>query len=481
MVAFNSWKMKNLIILLILLPCKILLAQEKAVSLQRTDAETMLKPESPAYNPVKAFQTYQHLAEMGDVPSMNALGILYAQGTGTSQDTTLSVQWFTKAAPKYSNAFINLGQLYRQGTGVKQNFKTAFGYFQKAEKLGNPDGYYQEGYARYKGLGGDQNYAEAVRLFRLGIQRGSFGSAYMLGLCFRNGYGVTANVDSARYYINNAAVGKYPFALEEMQVTTPENPDFAKSGSSSTTSNKSAYSYKAVKHHLAKDSIAGQYEGYIIRYDWSGQHVIGKSPLQLTLDRRDSTITGIWREEDHTVTINAKLTDTSLVFNNTAYARSDHYHTTAPANYEFRNAHLQIAKAADTVLLSGNLQLWSLTQNEPEKPIYITLSRIKAFASYDEKDAKTNDADRDSLVTGFVAYPNPFSNNFSVKFTTRKKVSGTLTLTEELSGKLIYRKELPAMAVGEHTQGITANVNPGLYVLRLVCGNKVNSALVIKQ
>lgn len=463
----------------------MLIAQEKNIPSLMSEAETRLNPENVAYDPAIAFSIYQKTASLGVKKAMNALGILYSQGLGTAQDTTMAITWFKKAIDAgYINAWYNLGQLYKEGIGVKQNFITAYHYYQKGSEAKSPLGYYGEGYMRYKGLGCEQSYTEAFRLFQKGIPNGGISSMYMIGLCYRNGYGTAARLDSARYWLAKSAAGNYQFAIDEMQAKEPENPDFASSAiakNARTIKNtEDLKTFKAIKHYLPKENIAGEYSGYIIRYDWSGQHMIGKSRLKLVLSDSGNILSGIWTEDDaSSASLSAKLTDNALVFNNTSYERRDHYNQQKPVGFEFRDASIQIVKTSDSILLAGNIKLWSTEMKEPEKPIFISLARdIRTMDSSKSLFATTAP---DSVITGFLAYPNPFENSFQVRFTTLKQTTAVITLTDVLTGKIVYKQDEKLLAPGEQLSTVPAYFHSGIYILRLMYGGKVKSTLMVKK
>ncbi len=70
--------------------------------------------------------------------------------------------------------------------------------------------------------------------------------------------------------------------------------------------NKSSKQYAKIKEfkesvpNLGNKDISGQYEGLLIKYDWSGKHIIGQSKISLFLKKENDRITGLWVENDTT-------------------------------------------------------------------------------------------------------------------------------------------------------------------------------------
>ena len=339
---------------------------------------------------------------------------------------------------------------------------------------------------KYKGLGCRQSYEEAAALFKRGVELSSRGSMYMLGLCYRNGYGITLNTDSARYWLVKAAELGSPLAKEELQEAEPENAmalQHAKAPSAYVLNEKKAgQGFERVKHNVEKNKIAGVYTGYIIRYDWSGTYIIGRDKLTLKLLRQGNIITGEWTEgENLSAGVQASLSDSALVFQNTVYKRVDHYSAKKETGFEFRNAHLKLAASGDSVFLAGNIQLYSQRLREPEKPVYVSLVRTeqgekKKKASFE----KASEIQSQQMASNEVKiYPNPFSSSFQAGFTLTQPATVQLLLYA-MNGQEVFRntRQLPA---GSHVLELKADVPAGTYIFKLVYGNTIKNSIIIKQ
>ncbi|MDA7426920.1 tetratricopeptide repeat protein [Primorskyibacter aestuariivivens] len=85
----------------------------------------------------KALATYARAAEMGHVPALTSLGVLYQQGTGTEVDYEAAARYFEKAvAAGDARALNNLGLLYVRGHGVEQDYDRAAQLFLAAAEAG---------------------------------------------------------------------------------------------------------------------------------------------------------------------------------------------------------------------------------------------------------------------------------------------------------------------------------------------------------
>jgi len=451
-----------------------------------------MNKKSVTYDPSKAFEIYKSCANQGNALAMNILGILYSEGTGTTINQQEALRWFELSAKKrYPEAYNNLGNIYRTGWGVEQNFNTAYQWFEMGTKVNSSTCMYYQGYMLYKGLGVTQNYEKAVSLFRKGIKKGSLGSMYMLGLCLRNGYGILKNSDSARYWLKLAAKKGYRFAQEELQTPEPENKSINLPNNAKTFENnqyKSALvgkteispTFQKVAHNVKSVDITGEYTGYVIRYDFSGKHVIGNSEVKLKLDTNGNFISGSWKEGNgSTISLQAEMTDSGLIFNNTAYLASDHYSASKLESYLFKNARLHVVRQMDSVYLAGNIQLWSATRNEPEKPMYISMVRntpfIKKVSScMDSINVKT------IPVSELKVYPNPFKKGLQVSFFLKEQSRIDISIVD-LTGRIVYRENPRSLTSGKYNLMLQPNLQLGAYLLTLSCNGQVKSTVIIKQ
>jgi hypothetical protein len=108
--------------------------QEKLAAREHNGEHTVLASSppataTPAGPPIETatLDQLQQLAEKGDPPAENALGLRYASGDGVRQDDTEAVRWFTKAAEDGNvKAQVALGTRYWAGRGVAPSVSQAY-------------------------------------------------------------------------------------------------------------------------------------------------------------------------------------------------------------------------------------------------------------------------------------------------------------------------------------------------------------------
>lgn len=439
----------------------------------------------------KAFSIYSEIAAAGDPKAMNALGIIYKEGIGVKVDKSQAIDWLIKAGKAgYAESWYNLGLIYKDATSKKErDFEKAYTYFSLAADMKDPQSVYAKAYMLYKGLGCAQNYGQSARLFAQGARLGRPNSMYFYGLCFRNGYGVEENTDSARYWLTQAALKGYRMAVTELATPTSENSDkqaralaISVDNKIRTAKNNELNKFKKLESSIQADRIEGTYEGYVIKYDWSGKHAVSSATLKLVLHYQDGILSGTWTEEMATPTaIQAVLTPTNLLFRNTAYKRRDHYNQIFPVTYNFDDAKLQWITQGDSVLLAGSIQMFAPVRNEPQKPVYISLVRKASDSTNLEHIAFTSENGSGPLsFNSFAGYPNPFNTSITADFKLEKGAQVQVQLLS-LDGKLVYNNRAGYLAPGNYRLPVRPNaLKPGNYLLRLMAGTGFKTIKVIK-
>ncbi len=129
----------------------------------------------------RIFPKFLERAESGDINAARTIGDLYFLGLGISKDEKRAVYWISKAASKGDgSAALDLAVKYQLGK-----------------------------------IDGSVNLEEAFKWYQVAAHRGSFSGAAGLARAYRDGSGVTANIDAAKewaqraYEMNPAAAGKY--------------------------------------------------------------------------------------------------------------------------------------------------------------------------------------------------------------------------------------------------------------------------------
>ena len=424
------------------------------------------------YQPQKGFGLYVQAANLGSAKAMNALGLCYKIGLGTTVNQQTAMQWFNKAANAgYAKAWYNLGMGYKE----KQDFENAFQNISNGASQNDPQSIYAKGYMLYKGLGCTQDYTQAAKLFAQGVAIGKPNSIYFYGLCLRNGYGVTQNTDSAKYWLLQASNMGYKMASDELAISTPENAIIAgtlaqklQAAHATMLTRKVANQYQKVENRVEGNEVAGTYTGYLLKYDWSGVHPIEANKLTVTLAYDKDSLTGIWNEDDSlSVPIHASLASNAIAFNQMKYSKTNHYSLKRELTV-FKNATLQLDKIGDSVYLSGNIQQFIPNRNEPSKPLYLALVRTKL--------------DNSKLVSQELlkAYPNPFNNIINIDFEL-KETCTVSTQIVTLEGKVIYSNLAGTLAAGSYTLPIqTQQIAAGNYLLMLKYGKNIKTTKVLK-
>ncbi len=434
----------------------------------------------------KAFKLYTELAQTADAKAMNMLGKLYSKGLGTALDESQAIYWFSKAAQNgIIEGIYNIGLLYKERPNTP-DFEKAYKYFQTAANLGDAQSTYAVAYMHYKGLGCQQDYTKAASLFGVGAFEGRSNSMYFYGLCFRNGYGLLLNQDSVNYWLKKAASKGYRMAINELASTSSENSNTeAKTLSSNLKNdflakNRSLNKFHKIDKTTSAKVATGEYEGSLIRYDWSGKNAISTSKLRLKLSYQKGKVTGEWVENDTTVLpLEASINSSSLVFSNMKYVRKDHYSPNKGAKVLFKDANLQWSLNKDTMYLVGNIQMFTVKQNEPDKPIFISLKRyVGQTANIKDQDVVVEDLTLNKESVNI--YPNPFVNTITVDFNLKQKSEVSIQLLT-LDGKTVFEKKSGILDAGTYTFPLhVKSVQAGTYLLRVLYGTIINTTKMIK-
>jgi TPR repeat protein len=94
-----------------------------------------------------------------------------------------------------------LGRMYDDGKGVEQNGEEAIKYYKMAIEKGDCHAMNNLGYMYYNGKGVERNYDEAIKYYKMSIEKGNSHAMFNLGLMYQYGDGVEQNYDEAiKYY-----------------------------------------------------------------------------------------------------------------------------------------------------------------------------------------------------------------------------------------------------------------------------------------
>ena len=428
------------------------------------------------------------LANDGNIKAMYKVAVIYQNNEMYAE----AFNWFKKAAENgHTRAWFNLGMMYKNGEGTAMNYEAAFNSFSKAAEKNDPSGEYAKGYMLFKGLGCKQDYEQAVALFKKGVykEKGLYpGKMYLYGICLRNGYGTAANADSAKYWLTKSAALGYSLAKDELMVGEAENPTGASAMaekiktalSKINTSDKPVNQYTPVIHSMQANTVEGEYEGYLIQYDWSGKFIIEVTKLTLNLAFDNGVLSGLWQEKEKSISIpvNARLTKNGLVFSNMQYAKKDHYSQVSSVLFNFEKANLQLLKYGDSSYLNGNLQLYSPDRKEPEKPVAIVLVQTKSSQNTNTIPFTNADGSIEKIPM-LKTYPNPFTDVINIEFALKQSCTvSTQLLTTD--GKIIFTTGESQLGKGSYILPLRPNVPPGIYIVRIIMGKEVKTTKLVK-
>ena len=436
-----------------------------------TKAICVLKGMEVGGDKTEAISTLIAAARDTNAIAMNALGIAYMKGIGVDADSTQATLWLERAGEAgYHDAYHNLGMMYKDGQcGIRQDFAKAARYFNVGAMANSVMCYYDMGYMLYKGLGCRQDYAKAAGLFAKGVDLDHSPCLYMLGLCYRNGYGVERDTARASFLLGRAAELSYGAAIEEQLRELPEN-----SWNSLTAHMEQAMqapaSMPAIEPMVADiASIPGEYQGSLVTYDWSGKYIINERPLSISMTMADGVVSGKWCDGIDTVSFAATVgTDGKLIFKEGAMRRHERYTEEHPVLYRFKSADITSMGGS----LTGSLRLYSVTQREPERPMYISLAKV---------GTQGRQAAADSTETRLKAYPNPFSGDVTLSFDLTEDVASARICLYSQAGVNVLNATTGALAAGHHSFTITPNVHDGMYVAHVTAGSSRFRAIIIKR
>lgn len=165
-------------------------------------------------DPRKAQELYEKAAESGHVEAQFRLAMQFYEGfTGgrgveIAQDYEKAVFWLKKAAAGDDGfALYYLAQCYENGTGVEQNYGEAVRLYRIAAEREYPqaEAFYELAHCYELGHGVPKDLAKAVELYIKADEEGDVRAALKLGECYEKGIGVEKNRSRAIEWYNVAA------------------------------------------------------------------------------------------------------------------------------------------------------------------------------------------------------------------------------------------------------------------------------------
>ena len=420
-----------------------------------SDAIDILKGKTVGKSTEWAIETLKNVEDKHKAKAQNALGIVYLKGIGVSQDSAQVITFFEEAGRLgNADAYYNLGKMMKDAPRRCQNFARAVHYFEKGAELGNLACCYAAGYMYYKGFGCTQDYSRAVAYFKKDLKGNSPSCQYMLGLCYRNGFGVEMDTQKAEDILQKAALNNYILAIEETIRDKSEVENVL------LLSDKDEYipeSMPDVEPFMNIESnLAGEYKGVLVTYDWSGRQIVRNENIEISFSKTGNEYHGSWIQGKDTIPVTAKLTDDDrLTFTDTKIRMTDHYRNNGKINCIFDDATLALVGTS----LTGSLRMFSYTDNEPLRPMYLALSR--------DSD---NETVKDPYLCAIKAYPIPGSGQIEVCFVLPEDVTGaTVSLTSQ-NGLFAKSYKLGPLSAGQQRLTISTNLTHDVYVVNVKAG-----------
>jgi TPR repeat protein len=144
--------------------------------------------------PAAPADTLAAQAEKGDARAQQDLAFQFERQKNYDE----AIKWYTRAAGQGSSiSQMNLAQMYEKGMGVKQDFQQAKTWYRKAMESGSGEALYR--LAALNDKTGDD--AEALKLYRRGVQHEDYRAMVDLGEKYEQGRGVKKDeVQAVRLY-----------------------------------------------------------------------------------------------------------------------------------------------------------------------------------------------------------------------------------------------------------------------------------------
>lgn len=300
---------------------------------------------------------------------MNLLGLAYMNGAGVERDSALAVYWMEKAGQlDCVEAYLNLGMMFKYAKGgVRQDYERAYNYFSMGAEYE-----YQSRQSRGI-LGCRQNYSEAAECFLYATELSNKDALFMLGLCYRNGYGVEKDSVVAAYCLKQAAWYGSRDARDELKRRHEETwPHSVYSGGERYSHIPDSLPAVSCDASSAVSLDDGSYQGFLVTYDWSGKHILGEKPFSVTAARSGCGIGGLMVVGADTVSFTAALpAGNRIPFKTGGLTLDERYERGGKLKYRLDSMVLDVR--GDRI--AGRLNLYSPKLQEPSRPMYFELRR----------------------------------------------------------------------------------------------------------
>ncbi len=182
-------------------------------NLQLSIASMLGDKKSKDYNVAEAVKWYELAADSGQAWAMVQLGLIHANGDLGKKDPVAAFGWFAKAGgddkPKHYLGVANLAICYQNGLGTARDATKAAELFRKHR---------EHDIVCHLGTIGQcptavVTYEEETQLNQDWAKKGEPHAQYLLGIRYLNGWGVKADADDGRKWLEKAGKAKHGAAL----------------------------------------------------------------------------------------------------------------------------------------------------------------------------------------------------------------------------------------------------------------------------
>ena len=160
-----------------------------------------------------AFKHFQVAYDNGSIEATYHLGNMYYYGEWVEEDHKKGNEYFLECASNSDTdndyviqAMFNIANAYYNGDEVEQNIDIAFDWYLKAANNGHLTSMLNVGIAYFSGNQGlDQDFNNAMTYLLPVAEEGYDIAQHMVGLLYLAGRGVKQDVETAKYWFNEAA------------------------------------------------------------------------------------------------------------------------------------------------------------------------------------------------------------------------------------------------------------------------------------
>lgn len=206
----------------------------------------------------------------------------------------------------------------------------------------------------------------------------------------------------------------------------------------------------------------------LVVYDWSGKYVLEERKLTTQLTVINDSVKGLWIQNNDTVGVRAHISDRGeMKFESGEITSYDRYSSNYSSRYRFEKA--DISYIDDQI--TGELQLYSLSQQEPERPMYVFLK--KTSDSFEGQEYEDN--------SKIYAYPNHFEDSFNLNFELDKDVNSAKICIFTQSGLNKHNYGIGSLSAGKHSFSISPNLSKGTYIVHVLADKYDYQTIIIKK